>query len=526
MTPGYYDWNESIAYPLISDIDTSVPGVSLSGLIVGASISVASDIAAEVGTTFYVAALLRDRSNSVLITIAPTPTVPASPTFVIDFRIVAGSDRFVVVPGVARGSAAGAGAAAFIVVSNNAFVTAIPQGAVITFSALPQFDPNVVRVSDRGSLNKLIVVKSTKRGDLPIPYVDDPVGAPTPITLDQVSGAPTVSTQLVNAGVKYKMVDSTGTTMVAMPRSTTISTSISTPQYSAAVHPTVAIGKIDNANTRAVAGVHVNFNFTAWINDPAIYGVISTARVFVNGVLTAIGGPDGITRNELAAGFQYTFATPGTYLVSVAAERVNLLNGVRTNVSFITFSATIVVTASPAYTATQQQTVQAAQPSVVSVPVPSYVLSEEALLVQKTTVTRPQLPPITIDAVLGYDYVAEDSAARAAVPEETIVQIGEYSAPVLVAGKNVVFTFSPTRNAVAMAVKAGAHIRIPYVGYAVPGFVSCAGAARMFFGASPDDDGNINILAGAGITVIPEPAAHRITIIIEDPRDSASGKAC
>lgn len=526
MITGYYDWNESIAYPMVRDVDTSVVGLSLSGLICGASISIPADVAVAVGTTFYVASMIRDRSNSVLITVAPTPTIPAEPVFAIDFRVISGSDRFITVAGVARGSFATPRAAAFLVLAHNAFVASMPQGNTLTFSAIPEFDPGVIRVSDRGSIGKVTVLKSLKRSEVALAYIDNPAGVATPITLDQISGAPVVSTAIVAAGVKYNVVASNGTTYVAMPNSMSISASVSTPSYSTAVRPVIEVGKTANASTRAVVGVPVDFKFTAWINDPAVYDVITAVRVFVDGVLTGIGGPDGLSKAELSAGFSYTFGTAGTHLVSIAAERMNLTGGVRTNVSFITFSAAVAVTASAAYTAPVTTAVVTGQPSIASVPVPNVVLAEESLLVQKTTVTRPQLTPLVVNAVLGADYDAEDEVARANVPVEALSMIGVFTAPKFVAGKNVVFSFSPSRNAVAMAIKAGAHIKVPYVGYAVPPAVACSGTARSLFGASPDEDGNITILAGAGVTVIPEPAAHRLTIIIEDPRGAASGKQC
>jgi hypothetical protein len=526
MITGYYDWNESIAYPLVDTVDTSIAGVSLSGLIVGASFSLSADVADVVGTTFYVASVLRDRANSAVITVAPLPVLPEDPVFVFEFRVPAGTERFAVIPGVIRGSLSGARGAAFLVVANTAFVSSIPVGAVVTFSGVPEFDPGVVRVSDRGNVSKITVLKSTKRADVPLPYIDNAPGASTPITLDQINGAPSVSTQLVASGVQYKLVSSSGTTFVAMPTAAVISSSLQTPMYTSSVRPVVEIGKTDNSNTKAVVGVPVDFKFTSWINNPSIYGVITFATVYVGGVKTSIGGPDGIPKASLAAGFSYTFAAPGTYLVSVAAEREKITGLTRGSVSFITFSVTVVVTASAAYTQPQNVPVNTATGAVASVPVADYQLSQQSLVVQKVTVTRTPLPPIVVNAVLGGAYDIEDEASRNDIAAETLTLLTTTVTPVFVAGKNVVFTFSPTRNAVALGLKAGAHITVPYIGYAVPATVSCSGAVRTLFGASADADGNVNIIAGAGVTVIPEPAAHRITVIIEDPRNSQSGKTC
>lgn len=526
MIVGYYDWNESIAYPLDAMVDTDVVGFSLSGLIVGASISLAADVAAAIGTDLYIAEVVRDRANGAMITVANSPVLPGAPVFALDFRVTQGGERFVVIPGVVRGSMVGARAAAYLVLSNNAFINKLVLGVPVTLSTAARFDPAVVRVSDRGNVNKFAVVKSTKRADVAIPYVDHPALPTTPIVLDQLTGAPIDAITLSPSGTQYKLVASGGTTYVAMPSSTVLSSSLQSPQYSAAIRPKIFVGRNVNQNTRGVVGTPIDFKFDDWIANPAVYSVIIAAVVYINGVRTTIGGPDGIPKASLAAGFSHTFATPGTYLVSVAATKTQLVGLERNPVAFLTFSATVVVTAAAVYYESAPVSVPVASPSMAPVGVTDYTITETALMVETHTVSRPLLAPVMVNVALGSEYDAEDAEARAAVPAETLQLVAETTAPVFVAGANLGFGFAAARNTITPGVKAGAHTVAPYIGYAVPAFVSCSGAVRTLFGANADADGNVNIVAGAGVTVIPEPSKHAVTVIIEDPKAAASGKRC
>ena len=159
------------------------------------------------------------------------------------------------------------------------------------------------------------------------------------------------------------------------------------------------------------------------------------------------------------------------------------------------------------------------EPVVQQISVPVYEQSTTALTLEFLDIDVSTVDPVTVDIVEGDSYAAEDDQARALsgfideIEEVTVFD----STLTLREGYNIDFTVLAAANRLQLNLLPGGGRGLQ----PSDGSVSdCNNVLRMLFGALPDDDGDVEITAGAGVLVVPEKGAHRLTVVFFEPTEN------
>lgn len=148
---------------------------------------------------------------------------------------------------------------------------------------------------------------------------------------------------------------------------------------------------------------------------------------------------------------------------------------------------------------------------------------DELLSLEYNVVETSSNPPVLVDIVSGDTYEAEDDTARSNSGFiDVTTEVATFtSALAFTEGYNMSFLVTASVPRLQLNL-------VPGAGEGVGGLQAagdCNGAARSFFGAVPNSEGSVTIQTGPGVTLIPEPGAHRLTLSLFEP-NAAGVQSC
>lgn len=514
MTAGFYDWNQNIAYPL--EVDDEFNGTAVSSVIVGGSFSINDGLLTG---DLAVVSIVRLIAGTVTITVADENNV----AFV--FQVPVTTPRFAVIaadPEVSAVAKPSSGRGALVIGNLGEFAT-MPLAVPYTPATPLTINPGIIKVMASRKVTSITLRTLTSR------YETDPADNCTDMTEPAgttIDVAAVKSTTPLDSSVmscfSYDAKQSGSPQTVTIDYWQVGSQSVERPVYDQPVSGPPATLVIDITSPQTIAyeikaGQSVTVNAAGWATSITPGNTVQIIEFFFNGIK--------VGQATSAQSWALTFVPTGL----TSGNQYQLMARTLEGNQFVTAAPWIIgrsatnsikVISNPIITGYETVTVVTYTHSTRTVQIPT--LDANAQTVLSTYL----LPPdggsdtdVSVDVVTLSQDAEEDATTRAAMNGGKDVAIGaantvDESTPIT-AGVGLQLLVDTPNRQVKFSANPAASGAPDYVG-------DCPNALRFFCGAAPDN-GNVALTGKSGVTVIPEPGAHRITVILTNP-DAATKK--